>query len=94
MASFTPLNKKSKKELSSIVSNSFLELLSNDSSDSWEQLGEKNGVHISKKTIRGTPINCMKGTGLVHASPKEVFDIVNDIGKLTVWYNYKQTFFI
>jgi len=53
--------------------------------EGWINVGEKGGVTIYKKEQEGIPINCMKGVGIIHASPESIFNLIGDLKLVSKW---------
>ncbi len=45
----------------------------------WELAAEPEGVKVYRRQVEGSEVREMRAIGLINASPKEVFDVIQDV---------------
>ncbi len=53
--------------------------------DGWEQIADKDGVQVFRRSVPGSPLKSMKGIGLVDAPPETVALVLLDDDRAPEW---------
>ena len=46
----------------------------------WELAAEPEGIKVYRRQVEGSDVREMRAIGLINATPKEVFDVIQDLG--------------
>ena len=62
-----------------MISLALVSLLLLSDAPRWELAAEPEGVKVYRRQVEGSEVREMRAIGLINATPKEVFDVIQDL---------------